>query len=384
MLSMKAKGILFAATLLVTETRSSRIPNREDYLGDEACRPCHSEKVESYLKTAHHFTSQPPTGQAILGSFAENKNVLRSLNANLQFQMDAKPDGFYQTAVWIFPQITSSRTERMDVVVGSGRVGQTYLYWKGDQLFQLPVSYWTDLDAWVNSPGYRDGTANFDRPVPPRCLECHFTYAIPVESSVSPNRYIPKSLEFGITCERCHGPGRSHLEAVRQKAQPGNLPNISKLTRDRQMDVCAHCHGGRRIPQTTAFSYLPGQPLDNFYRRGPASPTPPTVDVHGNQVALLQMSRCYQASSELVCSTCHDVHQVQRDAASFSGHCLKCHRPQNCGEFPKLKETIVTDCVGCHMPVQASNLIISNSIGKQNRAMVRSHWIKVYANSRTP
>jgi hypothetical protein len=43
-----------------------------------------------------------------------------------------------------------------------------------------------------------------------------------------------------------------------------------------------------------------------------------------------------------------------------------------------LKEKIVSGCVDCHMPVQASNLIISNSNGKQTRAMVRSHWIKVY------
>jgi hypothetical protein len=34
------------------------------------------------------------------------------------------------------------------------------------------------------------------------------------------------------------------------------------------------------------------------------------------------------------------------------------------------------------MPVQASNLIISNSNGKQTRAMVRSHWIKIYYDSK--
>jgi hypothetical protein len=28
------------------------------------------------------------------------------------------------------------------------------LFWKNDQLFQLPVSYWNEL-GWINSPGYR-------------------------------------------------------------------------------------------------------------------------------------------------------------------------------------------------------------------------------------
>ena len=61
-----------------------------------------------------------------------------------------------------------------------GRKGQTYLYWgKEDQLFQLPVSYWTEVGSWVNSPGYGDRTIEFSRPVVPRCLECHATYFEP-------------------------------------------------------------------------------------------------------------------------------------------------------------------------------------------------------------
>ena len=31
-----------------------------------------------------------------------------------------------------------------------------------------PVSYWRERDAWINSPSYPDGTASFERPVPPR------------------------------------------------------------------------------------------------------------------------------------------------------------------------------------------------------------------------
>jgi hypothetical protein len=42
------------------------------------------------------------------------------------------------------------RADRL--VTGSGEKGQTYLYWRGNQLFQLPVSYWTELREWVNSP----------------------------------------------------------------------------------------------------------------------------------------------------------------------------------------------------------------------------------------
>lgn len=353
-----------------------------NYTGDEACQGCHPEEVASYLGTPHHLTSRVPTKESILGSFADDGNILRTANPALYFRMESTPDGFYEKAVWMPPATNLDRAERIDVVIGSGRVGQTYLYWKSDHLFQLPVSYWVDLDAWVNSPGYRDGTANFDRPVVPRCLECHTSYAAGIGPAASSNQYKRDSLVLGISCERCHGPTAQHVEAMRAKRAELSIMKLTTMTRDRQIDVCAQCHGGRRFPVRASFSYIPGEPLDNFYVRDPGSSNA-SPDVHGNQVALLQMSRCYQASPQFTCTTCHDVHQKQRDLAAFSDRCVKCHSPQACGLFPKLKETIVKRCVECHMPVQASNLIISNFHGKQTRAMVRNHWIRVYADSAT-
>jgi len=347
---------------------------------DDTCRTCHEAKVTSYFDTAHHLTSRVPTKESILGSFADDRSTLRTANPALSFQMESRPDGFYEMAVWASPAKNPGRTERIDVVVGSGRVGQTYLYWQNDRLFQLPVSYWVDLASWVNSPGYRDGTANFDRPVVPRCLECHATYAAGIGPPSSSNQYRRESLVFGISCERCHGPAGQHVEAMATKNAAPGIVKLTAMPRDRQIDVCAQCHGGRRFPVRASFSYGPGEQLDDFYVRDQAKPGA-SVDVHGNQVALLQMSRCYQASAQLTCSTCHDVHKTQRDAAAFSSHCLECHRAEQCGEYPKLRERIQKDCVDCHMPVQASSLIISNSNGKQTRAMVRSHWIKVYADS---
>ncbi len=103
--------------------------------------------------------------------------------------MDARRDGFFQTGVLGTPPDAISITERFDLVIGSGRKGQTYLYWKEDQLFQLPVSYWTEVGSWVNSPGYGDRTLDFSRPVVPRCLECHASFFEPtvrIRKSLSP------------------------------------------------------------------------------------------------------------------------------------------------------------------------------------------------------
>ena len=356
---------------------------RKDYVGDETCRGCHAEKAASYEKTAHHLTSRWPGKEAILGSFAQGENIFKTANPGLYFRMDDKTDGFYETAVRAFPPVTDLRSEKMDLVIGSGRVGQTYLFWEGDKLFQLPVSYWVDLKSWGNSPGYRDGMINFERLVAPRCLECHVTFAVGIGNPQTSNRFEKTSIVPGLSCERCHGPGREHAEAEQAKLAAGRIVNPEKLSRDRQMDVCAQCHGGRRFLLGGAFSYVPGEPLDRFYRPDPAN-AGIQPDVHGNQVALLQMSRCYQASAEMNCSTCHDVHQPQRDIVALSERCMKCHGMEACGESAKRKEKILGRCVECHMPIQASNLVISNTNGKQTRAMVRSHWIKVYEESAMP
>jgi len=98
-------------------------------------------------------------------------------------------------------------------------------------------------------------------------------------------------------------------------------------------------------------------------------------------VQLLKRSRCFQSSANMTCTTCHDVHTVQRDAAAFSPRCLSCHQPKNCGEYPKLGEQIARDCVNCHMPLQESKVLFSNTGGKKIVPMVRNHRIAVYAES---
>src|ERR1700761_3936746 len=146
-----------------------------------ACLSCHEQT--SYLHTAHFLTSQAPIKDSILGSFREGSNVLMIRdpatagdNPGLYFKMQDKSDGFFETGFAGWPGQFKSRSEKIDIVIGSGVRGQSYLSWKGDKLFELPVSYWSEGNRWINSPGYQDGTMNFSRPVVPRCLECHATY----------------------------------------------------------------------------------------------------------------------------------------------------------------------------------------------------------------
>src|SRR3569833_2019135 len=145
--------------------------DRSGFVGDAACVSCHKEQSQTYEHTAHRRTSQLPTASSVLGSFRDGENVLTIVDsANdgqpaLRFVMESRKDGFFETAETGWDSQFVSRSERIDVITGSGTRGQTYLYWRGDRLFELPVSYWSDGRKWINSPGYVDGTAEFSRVV---------------------------------------------------------------------------------------------------------------------------------------------------------------------------------------------------------------------------
>jgi len=290
--------------------------------GAASCGPCHPGVSHSYPQTAHFLTSARADAASIRGSFIEGRNVLQTANPGVSFRMERKGDGFYQTA----SDHGRTHTERFDLVMGSGRRGQSYLYWKSGLLYQLPISYLALTGGWINSPGYPDGEARFDRVIPAECLECHST------EGARPGQFLA-----GITCRKCHGAAEQH-PAIR---------NPAALDRDAKVTLCAACHSG----------------LGDGAQ----------ADVHGNQVALLRQSRCYRNSPAMSCSTCHDVHRVERDLAAMSVRCAACHAAQPC------KHTIQADnCIDCHMPQQESKVITFRTTGSQLAQTYRTHRIAVY------
>jgi hypothetical protein len=354
--------------------------NAGNAVGDATCLSCHQDK-QTFETTAHRITSRPPRPASFTGSFTPGENVLRTSNPRLYFRMDSTEGGFFQTAVFGAPPDTAVRSERIDFVTGSGRRGQSFLYWRdGNALYQLPVSYW-ELIGWGNSPAYADGRPNFDRPIPPRCLECHATYFEADTTTTVVNDYRKAEVMLGLSCETCHASGREHVQRERslmRVVRSSAIVDPARLSRQRQLDQCAMCHGGA-VPLTTApFAHVPGTAVEKQADLSiRAQPVAPTVDVHGDQVGVLARSRCFQ-SSNMTCSTCHDVHREQRDPVALSGTCLQCHTVRSCGLFPSRGQALEGKCVDCHMPVQESRSVIANHQGRQVRQPVRSHWIKVY------
>ena len=350
------------------------------FAGDAACATCHQKEFQEYLTSPHHLDSALAAPGTVLGNFIPGRNVLRTKDPDLIFAMIHADDGYWQSSVNItHPDKLTGIAERFDIVIGSGRRGQTSLFWKGDQLFELPVTWWAYTHKWINSPGYPDGEVHFDRPIIPRCLECHTTW---FEALDPPNHYERDNMILGIGCEKCHGPGREHVERETSPNPPAPgspeeaIVNPARLSRDRQMDLCALCHAGLGDSIQPPLSYRPGDVLADYLK---ITPPPPDVrvDVHGNQVNALKRSKCY-TSGNLTCSTCHDVHQKQEDVDSFSVHCLQCHQIQACGRFHAMGDAIRTKCVECHMPEGESQRLNSHTGGQLLQAELRVHRIAIY------
>ena len=238
---------------------------------------------------------------------------MKTGNPNVYFEMGRRKDGFYQTAFQSAESLHGSRRERFDLVIGSGRKGQSYLYWKDGLLYQLPVSYLKAGDRWANSPGMVDGQVVFDRFISPRCLECHATL-FRAELTGSKVQYSRKFL-LGLSCEKCHGAASTHVafHKANSRATAGRyILNPEQFPREQKLDQCGLCHSGAGTSIKPPFSYRPGDPLTEYLEIDPVRKDA-RPDVHGNQVGLLRLSRCFAASDDMSCSTCHNVHKEERD-----------------------------------------------------------------------
>jgi len=198
-----------------------------------------------------------------------------------------------------------------------------------------------------------DGKVNFDRLIPPRCLECHAT-SFKIEGTPPEIRY-SRDYELGISCQKCHGDGSRHVNttsAIRVKLR-GSMSQSSAVferAKARQLRVVPFRHART---EAASFSYKPGERLEDFLM----PETSPNPDVHGNQVGLLELSKCFRSSPAMSCSTCHNVHQQERDLTQLARRCLQCHQVNQCKQAGKAGVHLMEQCLDCHMPNQDSRLL---------------------------
>jgi hypothetical protein len=237
----------------------------------------------------------------------------------------------------------------LDYALGSGKHGMTFVALRADPnkpaspAIEHRLSYLADGRRLTITPGQEansqdphdgdnPGVTAFGNPLGPvrlrDCFGCHATWISPI----IPGPSEAPSMIPHVRCERCHGPGRHHVDAARRgetdltmRMGPGrDPPNV-------EVERCGECH---RLPMLVPGSWI--RP-DN----------PAIVRFQGVGIS---KSACYaDGRGGLRCTTCHDPHdRASRDHAVYEAACISCHRSvptwNVCPVSPAL------GCVDCHMP----------------------------------
>jgi mono/diheme cytochrome c family protein len=395
-------AIFLGAIILITrcmpdnrEPKVAIVNNKgEEFAGVESCRACHGEITKDFAYTQHALSSAAANEETVRGSFSHGKNVF-TLNYYERVIMAKRDSGLYQMALH---GRVEGESQRFDIVVGSGQGGQSYLYWKNDGLYQLPVSYYAPADSWSGSPGYNNFAINFKRPVTARCMECHSTFAGSMfPENVASNRFKKETIIYGVNCENCHGPAAKHVAYHKlhpDEKQGKFVVAPASLNRQLQLDLCGLCHSGLQEPIKPTFTFSPGDTLARHYKIDNDVNNPENLDVHGNKFALLQSSKCFLMSPSLTCSTCHNTHKNERGQKEiFAARCMSCHKNEHPGvpRVPSATSTnagggelsqaeIRQNCVSCHMPAKSSSSLMVKPENEQRAtaAVLRTHHIAVY------
>lgn len=343
-----------ALCLLALSTRPpAQAADPQGYIGSKACALCHTAISKQYALTAMAQASgrasdlRLPVGEVVAAKAAVTYSASwQNSNPQLRFHKRLSDGTVVEGA------------KKLTYYIGSGAHGRGFIFEEQGQPFQSPIAYYGTARAWDVAPGYQDETSIFlGRKVETVCLNCH-------ASGLNPS---PAELfqEGAVSCERCHGPGESHVKAIQSGQPRGSLSIVNplKLSPQQRDSICAQCHltGETRVvkPGRTETSFRPGDLLGQHVVPFVwANPDKAELKVVGHFEGLWQ-SRCKQASGDkLSCLTCHDPHSTvpgSEKTVYYRQKCLGCHQEASCN-LPAAARNLKNDsCIACHMPKRESS-----------------------------
>lgn len=348
-----------AATL--PAVRTSKFRNTETgtaFVGALACVACHADAHASYLATAHSQalaeieSEREPDGGEFFDPRSQKRYRIHREGDQIYHEESIHTADGGKLVLADFP---------VRYVIGSGRFSRSYLIDIDGFLYESPATWYAARPGWALSPGYENHNSGFQRPVELRCLLCHAGRVEPVDNS--PQRVDLQALV--IDCERCHGPGALHVAKWEREGAariPGEIDetivNPAHLERNLREDVCAQCHlhsaATVELPGRRLQDYRPGLLLADFAAHYGVQTPSEEMQVVGH-MEQMRLSRCYQESETLTCTTCHHPHDkpsAEEKRTIYRAKCLSCHQEQACTApaSSRFADSIADNCVHCHMP----------------------------------
>ena len=250
------------------------------YVNSSLCAGCHKDIAESFRATGMGRSFYRLGPRNVVEDFRK-RNTFYHAASDRHYELIERSGGYYQRRYQTGPNSAQINVieKRIEYVIGSGNHSRTYLTRTPEgRLTALPIGWYRENGGtWGMSPGYdRPDHMDFRREITAECIFCHNAYPQVKATGDDSFRFIDP-LPEGIDCQRCHGPGRAHVDAASggssAVAIQKTIINPARLDPSRQLEICLQCHlqsTSRRLPYAILrydrdrFSYRPGEPLAEF------------------------------------------------------------------------------------------------------------------------
>ncbi|MDP6977968.1 MAG: multiheme c-type cytochrome [Myxococcota bacterium] len=391
-------------------------PNqREDpaFATSRDCQACHPDAYRAWHDSYHRKMTQAASPESVLGDF-DDVELTRMVPARRtgdrprreRYLLSRRGDEFWVTLRGARPGVPD-RESRVVMTTGSHNQQVVWVWGgQGREIFHLPFTYLIEEGRWVernqaflSPPSDHFGEVLWNDV----CIECHATAGQPQFKDGAPSE--PDVVEFGISCESCHGPSREHVEAnrspLRRYLQRGEedptVTNPERLDARRASQVCGHCHSISSYPKKDTRlghwnEYLPGDefeadgrvlirpnsddplqkkivaemaraengrfPRDRFWADG-------SVRVAGREMNDVANTPCFDGG-EYSCLSCHSLHQYESTddqlAEGMRGDaaCTQCHSRFDADITAHTKHAADSEgsrCMNCHNPYTTYGLL---------------------------
>jgi hypothetical protein len=385
------KGFIPPAVELFVDPRTTyqgpfrNVDPAVQYVGDQACAPCHSEIEHSFrLHPMGHsaewigdspaiekFDSEAGTTLYAQGYRASVEPNGKTLRQTIERRGAKGADGK--------DAVIGALTLDTNFAVGSGTRARSYLAVQDGAAWQATLTWYSQIGKWDLSPGY-DIPVHARRPVLSGCLECHVNRPAPIAGTA--NGYEPEFVHGHATigCERCHGPGALHVaERSAAEALVGDtdtsIVNPRHLSHELRSAICQQCHIAAftsvEMPGRQKSEFRPGMELEHFVAMYFAQAGLLSESASAQQFSDARAVKCRNNGQPLDCTDCHDPHRKpapEEAPAFYRDKCNSCHAQKPCTASSDLRAQKDDRCADCHMP-QTENPSAVHTLHTDHRVM---------------
>lgn len=348
--------LLFFHTFPISTVEAKK--SSRSYVGADECRNCHDDHYKGWKSTLHPYKFQPVSDDAVIGDFEKNNKLSAD---GTTIKMLKKNDEFFITTPGPDKNI---HTYKIKYLIG-GFWKQLYVTeFPNGELHILPAMWLVETQEWKKSKYWSDTIYQNS------CIGCHNT-GVQLNYDKPTDSFKTTWVDFGVSCEACHGPGSEHMKAEKTEKyntiiNPAKIPDLRRAAM-----VCGACHNrGSSANGKYGYpdGYKPGDNLNFIFNEKPK--LHPDDSAKANRQQYFDWKKSGHAREGITCLDCHYSHQ-KGNANKYqtklpgSSLCRSCHQVENKGVHGIHS---VNNCIGCHM----------SPVGKRAvKGDVHSHTFKV-------